>query len=77
MINLEIPYVAENARINRTNTGNELEKLQISQTTKAEIFDAIFNYFPKEIAFENKDLKEVIILEGILQRLGVPYRRIE
>lgn len=77
MIHLEIPYIAENSRINRANTANEIETLQISKELKAEIFDAIFNYYPREIAFENKDLKEVISLESILHRLGIPYRRIE
>lgn len=77
MIHLEIPYIAENSRINRANTANEIETLQISKELKAEIFDAIFNYYPREIAFENKDLKEVISLESIPHRLGIPYRRIE
>lgn len=77
MINLEIPYVAENARINRSNAGKEIESLQLTETTKAEIFDAIFNYFPREVAFENKDLKEVITLESIFRNLGIPYRRVE
>jgi hypothetical protein len=77
MINLEIPYVAENARIDKTNAGKEIESLQLSQTAKAEIFDAIFNYFPREVTFDNKDLKEVIALESIFHNLGIPYRRFE
>lgn len=77
MIHLEIPYVAENNRIDKTYVGKEIQTLQISQETKANVFDAIFNYFPRQVEFENKDLKEVVSLEGILHQLGIPYRRIE
>ncbi len=76
MIYLEIPYVSENNRVDKTILQNEIENLSISREAKAGVFDAIFNYFPREVDFKNEDLKEVVILEGVLHRLGIPYRRI-
>lgn len=76
MITLEIPYVTENNRINKTIVENEIQNLQISQEKKAGVFDAVFNYFPRQVDFNNEDLKEIILLESVLHRLGIPYRRV-
>jgi hypothetical protein len=77
MIYLEIPYVSENKRINKISLQGEIQNLQISQESKASVFDAVFNYFPKQVDFDNENLKELVLLEGILHRFGVPYRRIQ
>lgn len=77
MINLEIPYSAENNRIDRTAVKNELEALRISTGEKAEVFDAIYYLHPKVVSFDAKNLKEILLLEEALIRLGVPFRRIK
>lgn len=77
MIYLEIPYVIENNRVDKTSVKNEIQNLQISTETKAGIFDAIFNPHPRQVDFDNADLKEVVLLETALHRLGIPYRRVQ
>lgn len=77
MITLEIPYVTENNRINKVSLQKEIQNLQVSQEVKADVFDAVYNYFPRQVDFENENLKELVLLEGIFHRLGVPYRRIQ
>jgi hypothetical protein len=77
MIYLEIPYVAENDRVNRVSAKNEIQSLNISESAKAEIFEAIYHRRPEGVSFEDKDLEQVLLLENALSRFGVPYRQIK
>jgi hypothetical protein len=73
MVYINIPYVVENDRIDRTLTTKELQVLTISETAKQVAFDAIYNKLPRGLDLE--DGKHASMLEEVLSRLGVPYRR--
>jgi hypothetical protein len=77
MIYLEIPYVAENDRVSRISAESEIKILNISDITKAEIFEAIYHRRPEGVSFEDKDFDQVLLLENALNRFGIPYRQIK
>ncbi|CAN5283855.1 hypothetical protein BH20ACI1_BH20ACI1_05370 [soil metagenome] len=77
MVFINIPFVHENKNIDTDVVAKELAALNISEDAKYEIFQAIFNMKPRGVEFEDKDLKEVKLLENILAKLGIPYRESE
>lgn len=77
MVYIEIPYVPENNRVSRTTVKNEIEILKISNEEKAEVFEAIYHRQPTGVSFNNKELEQVLLLEKMLHRLGIPYRQIK
>lgn len=77
MIYLEIPFVSENSGIDKSSAEKEIRILKISEDTKAEIFEAIFNRRPGGVNFENEELDQVLLLEKALSRLGIPYRQVK
>jgi hypothetical protein len=74
MVYIDIPYVAENNRINKDLAQKELEALDISEAAKYAAFEAIYNRLPRGVSFEGDDLREASLLEKALSRLGIPYR---
>ena len=76
MIYLEIPFVSENNRVNRTSAENELQILKLSDAAKADVFDAIYHYYPKGVSFENNEMEQVLSLENALSRLRIPFRQV-
>jgi predicted transcriptional regulator len=77
MVYLEIPYIAENNRVNRTTAQNEIQILKISNEAKADVFEAIFNRRPNGVSFEDKEIDQVLLLEKVLGKLGIPYRQVK
>ena len=77
MVYIDIPYVAENNRINKELAQKELEALDISEDAKYAAFEAIYNRLPRGVSFEGTDLREASLLEKALSRLGIPYRLAE
>ena len=77
MIFVDIPYVPENDRIGRDLTKKEIESLDISDNAKQSAYAAVYNRKPRGVNFENKDSVEAIMLEDLLHKLGIPYRRKE
>jgi hypothetical protein len=77
MICLDIPYIPENNRIDRDLASKELRILNISAQAKENVHAAIYNIVPRTVEFENRELAEVLVLEKVLRRLGVPYRQTE
>ena len=77
MVFIDIPFVVENKNIDANIIAKELAALNISEDAKYETFQAIFNMKPRGVEFEDKDLKEVKLLENILAKLGIPYRQSE
>lgn len=75
MLYLEIPYIPENSRVNKASAQNEIQILNISNEAKADVFEAIYNRYPRGVNFEDKDLEQVLLLENALRRLGIPYRQ--
>ena len=73
MVYVNIPYVAENDRIDRGLVIKELQVLNISESAKHDAFDAIFHKRPRGVEFE--EVGHAVLLEGALSRLGVPYRQ--
>lgn len=76
MVYINIPYVHENNRIDKSLAEKELAILNISDEAKHDAFEAIYNIHPRGVTF-GKDLKEALLLEDALNRLGVPYRQSE
>jgi hypothetical protein len=74
MVYIDIPFVVENKRIDKENTRKELAALEISQSAKDEAFEAIYNLKPRGVSFDEGDVKQALMLERLLARLGVPYR---
>jgi hypothetical protein len=72
MVYVNIPYVAENDRIEADRTQRELEALTISESAKHEAFAAIYNKRPRGVNFDQPS--DAVMLQGALYRLGVPYR---
>ena len=70
---INIPYVAENNRIDRLTTEKELQVLSIGDEAKAEAFAAIYNLQPRGV--DLPDPLEAAALETLLMRLGIPFRR--
>ncbi len=77
MIYLEIPYVSENNRISRISAENEIQALTISDEAKSSVYEAIYHRHPGGVTFEDKELKQVLLLENVLRRLGIPYRKVD
>lgn len=77
MIYLEIPYFSENSAIDKSSAEKEIQILKISEDTKAEIFEAIYNRRPGGVNFKNEESDQVLLLEKALSRLGVPYRQVK
>lgn len=77
MVFINIPFVHENKKIDADILVKELTALNISEDAKYETFQAVFNMKPHGVEFEDKDLKEVKLLENILAKLGIPYRQSE
>jgi hypothetical protein len=73
MVYINIPYVAENDRIDRGLTEKELQLLNIGEGAKHDVFEAIYNKRPRGVYLEDKD--EASRLQEALSRLGVPYRQ--
>lgn len=72
MVYINIPYVIENERIDRSVTIKELELLNISETAKHDVFNAIYYKRPRGVDIE--DRKQAVELQEVLSRLGIPYR---
>ena len=72
MVFVNIPYYAENDRVERRVAAKELELLDIGEGDRYEAFAAIYNKRPRGVRFD--DPKKAILLEKALSRLGVPYR---
>ncbi|HEY0429490.1 MAG TPA: hypothetical protein VGC76_17050 [Pyrinomonadaceae bacterium] len=77
MVFINIPYVPENNRLDKTITKKELEALDISDSAKLSAYAAIYNLNPRGVNFDSKDLPAARTLENALQRLGIPYRQSE
>jgi hypothetical protein len=73
MVYVNIPYVVENDRIDPALTIKELQILNIDEGAKHDAFDAIYNKRPRGVNFT--DVKQALLLEGALSRLGVPFRQ--
>lgn len=76
MVYIEIPFTAENNRVSKTTAECEIQILDISNDAKAEIFEAIYHRRPNGVSFEDKEIEQILLLENILRRLGIPYRQI-
>jgi hypothetical protein len=76
MIYVDIPYVVENNRIDKALAKKELDVLRISERAKQSAYTAIYNFRPRGVDFRGKETIEAILLEVVLKKLGVPYRRI-
>jgi hypothetical protein len=77
MLFMEIPFVVENNRIERETTRRELSMLEIAEGLKDEAFEAVYSLRKRGISFDEKDIKQAIILERLLSKLGIPYRLAE
>lgn len=77
MVYIEIPFTAENNRVSKITAENEIQILDISNEAKAEVFEAIYHRRPNGVSFEDKEIEQVLLLENVLRRLGVPYRQVE
>lgn len=77
MVFINIPFVIENNRIDKNFARNELQILDISEEAKQEAFKAIYDRKIRGVNFDDKDTKEVLLLEKTLARLGVPFRQTE
>ena len=76
MVYIDIPYVVENNRINKDLVKKEIEILNISERAKQSAYAAIYNFRPRGVDFRGNEAVEAILLEVVLKKLGVPYRRI-
>jgi hypothetical protein len=72
MVYVNIPYVAENDRIEAYIAQRELAALSISEAAKHEAFEAIYNKHPRGVHFERSN--DALLLQHALSNLGVPYR---
>jgi hypothetical protein len=77
MVYINIPFVVENNRIDKDFAKSELQILDISDDAKQEAFKAIYDRKIRGVNFDDKDSKEVLLLEKTLTRLGVPFRQSE
>jgi hypothetical protein len=72
MVYINIPYVVENDRIDRDRTAKELRLLDIGESARHDVFNAIYNKRPRGIDIPDKSHAQA--LQEMLSRLGVPYR---
>lgn len=77
MVFVNIPYLPENDRIGRELTKKELEALDISDNAKENAYAAVYHKRPRGVDFDSKHSVEAIMLEDLLYKLGIPYRRSE
>lgn len=77
MVYINIPYVPENNRIDRDLTKREIDFLDINDSAKQNAYAAVYNLHPRGVNFESKDSVEAFMLEGVLKKLGIPYRESE
>ena len=77
MIYLEIPYAAENNRIDKDVAKSAIESLDIDDEVKKSVYAAIYNLHPRGVDFDNKNPVQVLLLEETLRKLGVPYKKSE
>lgn len=77
MVYINIPFVPENNRVDKSIAKRELEALNISDSAKVKAYAAIYNLNPRGVKFENRELPEARLLENALSRLGIPYRQSE
>jgi hypothetical protein len=77
MVYINIPYVAENKRIDKDFAKREIGVLEINEGAKEEAFAAIYNLHPRGVDFGSDQSAEALLLEETLKRLGVPYRKSE
>jgi hypothetical protein len=75
MVYINIPFVVENNRIDKDFARRELQDLEISNEAKYEAFEAIYNRTTRGVNFALHQIKEALLLENALYRLGVPYRQ--
>jgi hypothetical protein len=73
MVYIDIPFVPENRRIAKELTIKELTALEINEGAKYEAFEAIYNLRPRGVVFAEEDLKQALLLEKMLAKLGIPY----
>ena len=77
MVYISIPYVPENNRINKDLVKKEIDILGIDDEAKQNVYKAIYNLTPRGVDFKGIDMAEVEELQYILQKLGIPYRRLK
>lgn len=77
MVYINIPYVVENKRIDKDFAKKEIEILDINESAKQTAYAAIYNLHPRGVDFDGHQSEEALLLEAVLKRLGVPYRRSE
>ncbi len=77
MLFMEIPFVVENNRIDRETVRGELAALDISENLRNEAFEAVYNLKKRGISFDEKDIKQAVMLERLFSKLGIPYRLAE
>jgi len=73
MVYVNIPYVPENDRVDRGVLEKELTALTISDRAKEEAFESVYNKRPRGVHFD--ELGDALRLEGVLRRLGIPFRQ--
>jgi hypothetical protein len=76
MVYINIPYVRENNRIDKNIAKKEIQLLEISDEAKLNAHAAIYNLHPRGVSFGN-NLKEALLLQDALSRLGIPYMQSE
>jgi len=75
MVYVNIPYSAENERVDRDVAVAELKRVDISDSDRREAFEAIYHKRPRGVHFT--DLQKAVQLQTALARLGVAYRQSE
>jgi hypothetical protein len=73
MVYVNIPYVVENDKLDRSAVSKELGLLNISEDARREAFAAIFNKRPRGVSFNS--IVEASVLQRTLYQLGVPFRQ--
>ena len=73
MVYIDIPYAPENDRIDKDLMRKNLDALAISDEAKDEAFRAIYNFQPRGVFFAENDLRQAVLLEETLRKLGVGY----
>ena len=77
MVYVSIPYVPENNRIDKDLVKKEMQFLEILENAKEVALAAIYHNKPHGVNFEDKNSVDAIILESLLSKMGIPYRRLK
>lgn len=77
MVYIDIPFAVENQRVDRGMMKEEIGRLTISDEAKRSTLAAIYNFKPRGVEFAVGEMSQVTLLEEILVRVGVPFRRME